>query len=359
MTEANRGSNKDKRKKNTGVTVSRPAPKLMPSKTILDENLARAKGVFSSAAFAGQAPQGIGPKNTASFLGSKLNDFIKPGGYVETAYRSPTVPRPAPAPTGAGGGGGDGSSAPSYAQISADRINEMLTSGSYNDPYAARRSALESLYGTQQESARGLNADLMASLSRLAGQASGDVGSAYDNLDTYLSALSNPFANTQVNSSVADPDMAALLQAQGVDPSSLNSMVSGARSEAALQGGTFGALNDVLANLVRQDQSGRRADSKMGRTSALQSLAANQQAYASQAAQQLQAQLDAIAAGLMKDQNAVDEQAQGRRTDLEDLLLQLSFAGANPKKAAAPVAAPKANQFSPEALAAMMARGAY
>ena len=74
MTEANRGSNKDKKKK-TGVTVSRPATKLKPSKTILDENLARAKGVFSSAAFAGQAPQGIGPKNTASFLGSKLNDF--------------------------------------------------------------------------------------------------------------------------------------------------------------------------------------------------------------------------------------------------------------------------------------------
>lgn len=355
MTEANRGSNKDKKKK-TGVTVSRPATKLMPSKTILDENLARAKGVFSSAAFAGQAPQGIGPKNTASFLGSKLNDFIKPGGYVETAYRSPTVSRPTPAPKPAGGGG---SPAPSYAQISADRINEMLTSGSYNDPYAARRSALESLYGTQQESARGLNADLMASLSRLAGQASGDVGSAYDNLDAYLSALSNPFANTQVNSSVADPDMAALLQAQGVDPSSLNSMVSDARSEASLQGGTFGALNDVLANLVRQDQSGRRADAKMGRTSALQSLAANQQAYGSQASQQLQAQLDAIAGGLMKDQNAVDEQAQGRRTDLEDLLLQLSFAGVNPKKAAAPVAAPKANQFSPEALAAMMARGAY
>ena len=285
MTEANRGSNKDKKKK-TGVTVSRPAP----------------------------------------------------------------APKPA---------GGGGSSAPSYAQISADRINEMLTSGSYNDPYAASRSALESLYGTQQESARGLNADLMASLSRLAGQASGDVGSAYDNLDAYLSALSNPFANTQVNSSVADPDMAALLQAQGVDPSSLNSMVSDARSEASLQGGTFGALNDVLANLVRQDQSGRRADSKMCRTSALQSFAANQQAYGSQAAQQLQAQLDAIAGGLMKDQNAVDEQAQGSRTELEDLLLQLSFAGANPKKAAAPVAAPKANQFSHEALAAMMARGAY
>jgi hypothetical protein len=358
MTEANRGSNKDKKKKkDTGVTVSPVAAKLVTPKSVIDENVARAKGVFSSAALAGQAPQGIGPKNTASFLGSKLNDFTKPGGYVENAYRSPTVSRPAPAPTGVGGGGG-GSSAPSYAQLTADRINEMLTSGSYNDPYAARRSALESLYGTQQQSARGLNEDLMASLNRLAGQASGDIGGAYDNLDAYLSALSNPFENTQVNSSVADPDMAALLQAQGVDPSSLNSMVSDARSQAALQGGTFGALNDVLANLVRQDQSGRRTDSKMGRTSALQSLAANRQAYGSQAAQQLQAQLDAIAGGLMKDQNAVDEQSQGRRTELEDLLLQLSFAGTNPKKPAAP-AAPTGNQFSPEALAMMMARSGY
>lgn len=224
--------------------------------------------------------------------------------------------------SGLGGGG------VSAAQRNLNRYTKMLADtlrsggfakgfdelgGAYQGDYDTGLANLESLLSTQTSDAEKLRsalegqyktgkADLMRQLGISGSQAEGQIGSAMDQLSSYLKANQvNPYANFQVagaptGQAAITPEMRDLLATQGVSAQPLEQFAQATGQQNQAQADAFANIARIMAGTTAQANAARLADVEAQRAGALSGLAGNRAAAEYGVNQQTQDLLNELAA---------------------------------------------------------------
>jgi hypothetical protein len=161
---------------------------------------------------------------------------------------------------------------------------------------------------------------MQGQLSNLYGQAQGNIGAANTALMNYLAQnMTNPFANVQAQTGVADPALAGLLEQQGVSGEPLQAEVAAAREAAQVGGGQFQNLLNVMSGLQTAGLQSRQSEQGLANLFAQQALEANKAGYG----QQLLGKGEELRQGLeqqIRDDSALLAGLQGKKGSSKETL---------------------------------------
>lgn len=194
----------------------------------------------------------------------------------ESTFAQDRVPSPR-------GGSGRRSPLDQYTQS----LQKLLAGGGYRQPFD----------------------DLTSQLSNMATQAQSTVGSSMDQLRNFLGAQKNPFEGLTAQQTAVQPDLANLLQSQGVATDPLQQYANTVNTQNAGQATAMQNLMGTLGGLYGANQA-----------SALQDVEANRA--------NLQSQLAASQMGMGAQ---LGQQAMGQRNQLMELLLSALSKGGRPR----------------------------
>jgi|LakMenEpi03Aug12_release.lakeMendotaPanAssembly.Ray.scaffolds.fasta_scaffold34067_3 hypothetical protein len=210
-------------------------------------------------------------------------------------------------------------------QSATDALIAALRGGSYGQEYDPSIGALEGLLGTNRASLQSgaymapVTA-MQGQLSNLYGQAQGNIGAANTALMNYLAQnMTNPFANVQAQTGVADPALAGLLEQQGVSGEPLQAEVAAAREAAQVGGGQFQNLLNVMSGLQTAGLQSRQSEQGLANLFAQQALEANKAGYG----QQLLGKGEELRQGLeqqIRDDSALLAGLQGKKGSSKETL---------------------------------------
>ena len=163
----------------------------------------------------------------------------------------------------------------------------------YGDIYDTGIKNLESLLGTRETAADDLSRmlaeqydmnqrGLLGRLGQTASTAQGDVNTAMNRLQSFLTANQvNPYANFQVagaptGEAAITPGMRDLLATQGVSAQPLEQFAQATGQQNQAQADAFANIARIMAGTTEQANLGRLADVEAQRASALTGLSTNQ-----------------------------------------------------------------------------------
>lgn len=159
----------------------------------------------------------------------------------------------------AGAGGTGNTSLNRYTRM----IQNMLTSGSYNKPYEGLQSQLETMYGTANK----------------------QIGSYMDTLKSALQAQTNPYAGFQAQQVQTTPELASLLESQGVSKSPLEQLAAVTQAQNTGQSTAYQNMVNSLGNIYGAQMAGGITDVDRQRTDLLNNLEQAKLGYGAQIAQ--------------------------------------------------------------------------
>ena len=147
--------------------------------------------------------------------------------------------------------------------------------------------------------------DLTSQLGTMATQAQGTVGSSMDQLKSFLEAQRNPFEGITAQQTSVQPDLANLLQSQGVATDPLQQYANTVNTQNAGQATAMQNLMNTLGGLYGANQAGALSDVEQNRANLQSQLAASQMGMGAQLGQQAMGQqqnlmqmlLDALSKG--------------------------------------------------------------
>lgn len=148
-------------------------------------------------------------------------------------------------------------------------IQGMLTSGSYNKPYDDLLTRLNSFYGGEDGQSG----------------AKGRIGSAMDNLTTFLQGQANPYAGLQAQTAQTTPALNKFLQSQGVSDTPLGQYAEVVNAQNAGAGTAFQNLANTLGGIYGANQAGQISDVGVQRTDLLNQLEQSRLGYGAQLAE--------------------------------------------------------------------------
>lgn len=198
-----------------------------------------------------------------------------------------------------------------------DLLNSSLTSGN------ELSNALRQQYGANQE-------DLLSRLRIAGGQAEGQIGSAMDQLKSYLTQNQvNPYANFQVagaptGEAAITPQMRDLLATQGVSAQPLEQFAQATGQQNQAQADAFGNIARIMAATTAQANAGRLADVEAQRAGALSGLAGNRAAAEYGVRQQTQDLLNQLASEDLQRKQGLNRFGLEQRLALENQLADRS-----------------------------------
>ena len=183
------------------------------------------------------------------------------------------------------------------------------------------RSALEGQYRTGK-------ADLLRQLGIAGGAAESQIGSAMDQLSSYLKANQvNPYANFQVagaptGEAAIAPSMRDLLATQGVSAQPLEQFAQATGQQNQAQADAFANIARIMAGTTAQANAARLADTEAQRAGALTGLAANRAAAEYGVNQQTQDLLNQLAAQDFQRRQGLSQLGLEQRLNLENQLAE-------------------------------------
>jgi len=151
--------------------------------------------------------------------------------------------------------------------------------------------------------------DLTKQLNTLGGQAQSTINTSMDNLQSFLEAQTNPFANFQAAQTQVNPALDALLQSQGIESTPLQQYATAVNAQQGAQTNAFQNMVGTLSGMQDAMKSSRVGDVALNRANLQSNLASNQ-------------------AGLGA---GINQQALGQRNDLMAMLLQAIGQGGQTK----------------------------
>jgi hypothetical protein len=132
--------------------------------------------------------------------------------------------------------------------------------------------------------------DLTTQLGTMATQAQGTVGSSMDQLSSFLQAQKNPFEGLTAQQTAVQPDLANLLQSQGVSTDPLQQYANTVNTQNAGQATAMQNLMNTLGGIQGANQAGALADVETNRANLQSQLAASQMGMGAQIGQQAMGQ---------------------------------------------------------------------
>jgi hypothetical protein len=147
--------------------------------------------------------------------------------------------------------------------------------------------------------------DLTSQLGTMATQAQKTVGSSMDQLSSFLQAQKNPFEGLTAQQTAVQPDLANLLQSQGVSTDPLQQYANTVNTQNAGQATAMQNLMNTLGGIQGANQAGALADVETNRANLQSQLGASQMGMGAQIGQQatgqqqqlMQLLLDALSKG--------------------------------------------------------------
>lgn len=256
----------------------------------------------------------------------------------------------AAAKTGLGGGGGGLTTAQKnlnrYTKMLADMLRgnaftkdfENLGQG-YANTYNTANKELDTLLQNQATQAEELRsglegqyktgrADLLRQLGIAGGAAESQIGSAMNQLSSYLKANQvNPYANFQVagaptGEAAIAPGMRDLLATQGVSAQPLEQFAQATGQQNQAQADAFANIARIMAATTAQDNAARLADVEAQRAGALTGLAGNRAAAEYGVNQQTQDLLNQLAAQDFQRRQGLGQLGLEQRLNLENQLAE-------------------------------------
>jgi hypothetical protein len=103
-------------------------------------------------------------------------------------------------------------------------------------------------------------ANLLKSLTGLGDYAAGNVNNSMDSLTKALQAQANPFANYQAQSTTTTPELAQLLQSQGVSQDPLQQYAAAINAQNTGQASAFQNQANIMRDIYGANQAGSIAD---------------------------------------------------------------------------------------------------
>lgn len=209
--------------------------------------------------------QDIGP----NFARDARTKLLEAEAYAKAKREAAATPAKATAPSKPKG--------PSSLDAYTQAIQRMLQGGDYR---------------TSQD-------ELMGRLNTMYGQSQTNIGSAMDNLSSFLSGQANPFSNFQAQQAQVAPQLGELLASQGASQTPVQQLAATIQGENAGQATAFQNLANTLGALYGAQQQGAIQDVAAQRANMLGALEGQRGAFAQQ----------------------LESQAMGNRDDLMKLLL--------------------------------------
>jgi hypothetical protein len=102
--------------------------------------------------------------------------------------------------------------------------------------------------------------NMLKALQQLSAMSQEGINSSMDSLTRTLQAQTNPFANFQAQQTQTTPELATLLQSQGVQQDPLQQYAAAINAQNTGQAKAFGNVADVLSGLQTRGQEGMIAD---------------------------------------------------------------------------------------------------
>lgn len=118
-------------------------------------------------------------------------------------------------------------------------------------------------------------ANMLKALKQLAQMSQGTINTSMDDLTKTLQAQTNPFADFQAQQTQTTPELASLLQSQGVSQDPLQQYAAAINAQNQGQAKAFGNMTDVLSRLQTQGQQGMISDVGQQRADLLNALQGN------------------------------------------------------------------------------------
>jgi hypothetical protein len=118
-------------------------------------------------------------------------------------------------------------------------------------------------------------ANMLKALQQLSQMSQQTINTSMDDLTRTLQAQANPFANFQAQNTQTTPELAALLQSQGVQQDPLQQYAAAINAQNSGQAKAFGNMADVLSGIQTRGQEGMIADVGQQRANLLNALQGN------------------------------------------------------------------------------------
>jgi len=118
-------------------------------------------------------------------------------------------------------------------------------------------------------------ANMLKALQQLSAMSQEGINSSMDSLTRTLQAQTNPFANFQAQQTQTTPELAALLQSQGVQQDPLQQYAAAINAQNTGQATAFQNLADTLGGFNTANQQGMIADAGQQRANLLNALQGN------------------------------------------------------------------------------------
>lgn len=254
---------------------------------------------------------GYTPPTTDTFRNFLRNitgtvDVLNPANYGATRSRGETLATGPAGGVGGVGGGRGGRGGRSPADMYAQALQTMLTSGSYGQ-------SADALLQSQTQA----NTELSNLLNTIGTQSEGRINSSAAALQSMLQGQQNPYANFQAQAAQATPQLQQLLAAQGAETDPLAQFVAATNMANQAQAGAFQNVAGTAGNAWQQAQQQMLGDVESQRLVDLQNLANAQNAQRVGLQQQL--------AGYQQQAASSKEQS---RLQLMQMLLQAMQSGA-------------------------------
>jgi hypothetical protein len=118
-------------------------------------------------------------------------------------------------------------------------------------------------------------ANMLKALQQLSQMSQQTINTSMDDLTRTLQAQTNPFSNFQAQSTQTTPELATLLQSQGVQQDPLQQYAAAINAQNTGQAKAFGNMTDVLSGIQTRGQEGMIADVGQQRANLLNALQGN------------------------------------------------------------------------------------
>jgi hypothetical protein len=118
--------------------------------------------------------------------------------------------------------------------------------------------------------------DLASKLGTMGNTAQTQINTSMNDLETFLKGQANPFANFQATQTQANPELATLLQSQGVESTPLQQYATAVNAQQGASANSFQNMVGTLKGLYDAQQAGSVGDVALNRAQLQSGLAANQ-----------------------------------------------------------------------------------